>query len=100
MQDSTDILLVVNVRCLSASLFDICAYVLVFKALLKIISVFSLLCKVKSLTGEGHTAPSNMRNYALILAGQISHGSSGLVQSFSILLLVVAGHLCAFADFQ
>lgn len=100
MQDCADILLVANIRCFSATLFDICACVLVFKALLKILSVFSLLCKVKSLTGEGHTAPSNMRNYALILAGQISRGSSGLVQTFSILLLVVAGHLCVFADFQ
>lgn len=71
-----------------------------FKALLKIISILSLLCKVKSLTGEGHTAPSNKRNCALILVGQISHGSSDLVQTFSVLLLVAAGHLCVFADFQ
>lgn len=100
MQDCADTVLVVNIRCSSASLFGICACVLVFKALLKITPVFSLLCKVKSLTGEGHIAPSNMKNCALILAGQISHGSSGLVQTFSILLLVVAGHLCVFADFQ
>jgi len=87
-------------RCFSASLFDVCACEFVFKALLKIISVFFAMQGKKSLTGEGHTAPSNMRNYALILAGQISHGSSGLVQTSSILLLVAAGHLYVFADFQ
>lgn len=89
-----------NIRGFPASLFDPCACVLVFRALPKIISVLSLLRKVKSLTGEDHTAPSNMRNYALILAGQISHGSSGLAQAFSVLLLVSAGHLCVFAGIQ